>query len=382
MTVTTATPAKTSSRPHFEPVDGMRALAALIVLVNHAYAQVFGDGEHAQPGFVGVFWWSLVVGHLAVTVFIVISGFCLMLPVIENGGTLRGGFKSFITRRARRILPPYYAAVLLCLALIATVIGKPTGTLWDVPIRADLTSVVAHFLLIQDFVATSHINYVFWSIAVEWQIYLLMPLLVWAWRRFGSAPVVIGALIVGYGLRFGFEDTRLVRAHPHFLGMFAIGMLAAELARSEAPRIVKFRTAVPWGTLCVAAIVAVGVMAKLKYFKWIDLPVALLGFAALLGSTTAKGGPLKSFLSFHPLVTIGTFSYSLYLIHAPLLQILWQYVLEPFGVDPTLRFYFLMTIGVGLVLALSYLFFLAVEAPFLGSARKPRVVAATSAPTP
>jgi peptidoglycan/LPS O-acetylase OafA/YrhL len=379
--MTGAAPATTTNRPHFEPVDGMRAVAALVVFVNHAYAQIWGDHTPPQPGFAGVFWWSLVFGHLAVTVFILISGFCLMLPVLENGGTLRGGFKSFIVRRARRILPPYYAALALCLLLIATLIGKPTGTLWDVPIQANFTSVVAHVLLLQDFFATSHINYVFWSIAVEWQIYLLMPLLVWAWWRFGALPVVIGALVVGYALRIGFADTRIVRAHPHFIGMFALGMLAAQFARSSDPRAVRLRAGVPWGVVCVGSLAAAVGLAKLKWFEWIDLPVALLGFAALIGATTGRKGALKSILSWHPLVVIGTFSYSLYLIHAPLLQILWQYVLEPLGVRPDLRFYFLMTGGLALILGASYLFFLLVEAPFLGSARKPRAVAVTSSPS-
>src|SRR5688572_23981724 len=123
-----------AARPHLAHIDGLRALAALVVFVNHAYAQVWNPGRGQFPdGVFSPFTYSLVAGHLCVTVFIVISGFCLALPVVATDGELRGGALAFFKRRARRILPPYYGAVALCLALIYTVIGDKTGTLWDFP---------------------------------------------------------------------------------------------------------------------------------------------------------------------------------------------------------------------------------------------------------
>ena len=169
-----------------EYVDGIRALAALIVYLNHAYAQITAGDVYKLKSPWSLASYSMVAGHLSVTVFIVISGFCLTLPVISNGGQLRGGVGGFLRRRARRILPPYYAAVALCLLLIWTVIGKPTGSLWDYPIRVNAAAIFCHLVLIQDLFATSLINYVFWSIAVEWHIYFIVPLLVWCWRRYGA----------------------------------------------------------------------------------------------------------------------------------------------------------------------------------------------------
>ncbi|WP_410959855.1 acyltransferase family protein, partial [Salmonella sp. SAL4356] len=74
--------------------------------------------------------YSLVTGHLAVSIFIVISGFCLALPVVAAGDRMRDGSLNFFKRRARRILPPYYGALAFSLLLIATVLGKKTGSLW------------------------------------------------------------------------------------------------------------------------------------------------------------------------------------------------------------------------------------------------------------
>lgn len=358
-------------------VDGLRALAALVVFVNHAYAQIYNRVYTPAPSFR---WarWSLVAGHLSVTVFIVISGFCLALPVIDQGGTLRGGLAGFLKRRARRILPPYYAAVVLCLLLIATVIGKPTGTLWDVPILVQPISVLAHVLLLQDLFATSHINYVFWSIAVEWQIYLVMPLLVWAWRRFGLATVVIGALVVGYALRFGFEETRLARAHPQFLGMFAFGMLAASIVRGSEAKLVALRERVPWTAVALVLMLGLavlihawGVDVSVDRFHYLDLPVGLLALVLLVAASNQSGFFGRIF-EFRPLVAIGTFSYSLYLIHAPLLQLTWQYGVRPFVQTPEKQFVCLMSGGFAIVLGAAYLFFLAFEAPFMGAAHAVR----------
>ena len=358
-------------------VDGVRACAALIVYWNHAYAQVSGGDTVQLQGLLYGNRLSMVAGHLCVTIFIVVSGFCLTLPVIRHGGHVRGGVKDFLKRRARRILPPYYAAMFLCLLMIWTIIGKPTGTLWDYPAVVTKQAIIAHLALVQDLFATSHINYVFWSIAVEWHIYFVVPLLVAAWRRFGASAVVLGSLALGYALRIGFSGTRIVRAHPQFLGMFALGMLAAYIARSDEPRFVSLRAKVPWGLVALAAFgVAValaahfGVVHPEEHFYILDLPVGLLAMSLLASSSTSEPNALTRVLSWKPLVVIGSFSYSLYLIHAPFLQTMWQYVFTPLGCSRETTFIGLMTGGLLLILVISYLFFLVFEAPFMGTARR------------
>ena len=68
------------------------------------------------------FWGLFRHGHYAVAVFIVLSGFCLMLPVTRDpNGRLPGGFAAYLGRRARRILPPYYAALGMCWIAIALI---------------------------------------------------------------------------------------------------------------------------------------------------------------------------------------------------------------------------------------------------------------------
>ena len=369
-------------RLHVTHVEGMRAIAALVVFLNHAYAQVWeGPKAVAAPkdGFFGALSYSMVAGHLAVAVFIVVSGFCLTLPVVRNAGVLRGGVGSFLIRRARRILPPYYAALALSLLLIWTIIGEPTGTLWDVPITVNLWGILSHVFLLQDLFGTGGINYVFWSIAVEFQLYFLFPLLVWSWAKFGGGVTVLAALAVGFALRIAGDGTRLVRVNPHFLGLFALGMLAAYLAYSDKKpyRALRDSSLLSWlallGFIGAGALV-VGDVIRFRFgYPALDLVVGVFAASTLVAAAKSTESPLTRVLSWRPLVFIGTISYSVYLIHAPVLQILWQYGFNPAGVPHKLMFFGLMTIGLAVVIALAYGFFRLFEAPFMRSSREAAV---------
>jgi peptidoglycan/LPS O-acetylase OafA/YrhL len=365
---------------HLRHVEGMRAVAALVVYLNHAYAQVFYPAfNDASLGLLSIARYSMVAGHLAVTVFIVISGFCLTLPVVASDDRLRGGTIGFFKRRARRILPAYYGSLAFALVLIWTIIGNPTGTLWDVPIGVTPAAILSHVLLLQDLFGTSKINYVLWSIAVEWHIYFLFPWLVWGWRRFGAGKTVTTALLVGYGLHFAFHSTRLMRANPHFLGMFALGMLAAYITTSRHDGYLRLRHGFPWGltlvftTTLVCALVGIwGVRTATERFYLLDAPVAVMTASLLVLSSRAEGSAFSDVFAWKPIAVIGTFSYSLYLLHAPLLQILWQYVLRPANVGDLAMFVFLMTVGLAVVLVVAYLFYRLFEEPFMRSSAVPR----------
>ena len=127
------TKAFTSKAPRvrLDYLDGLRGLAALYIVLFHLSFRLWALVNPFPHSLLakGVFLLNtlfLSYGHYAVPVFIVLSGYCLMLPVVRNGnGTLPKGFMDFMRRRARRILPPYYAALVLFVGycLIAPRIG-------------------------------------------------------------------------------------------------------------------------------------------------------------------------------------------------------------------------------------------------------------------
>jgi peptidoglycan/LPS O-acetylase OafA/YrhL len=104
-----------STKIRLDYLDGMRGLAALYVVWFHIYL----DAINTKSGIVqlpyllhSIIEVFMSHGASSVAIFIVLSGYCLMLPVARSSdGKLRGGVIDYIKRRARRILPPYYAAL-------------------------------------------------------------------------------------------------------------------------------------------------------------------------------------------------------------------------------------------------------------------------------
>jgi peptidoglycan/LPS O-acetylase OafA/YrhL len=372
---------KSSGPARLDFIEGMRAAAALVVVVNHAYGQVWAPfyGQFPRAPF-GFLTYSLAIGHLAVSVFISISGFCLMLPVVRNAGQLSTTPAQFFQRRARRILPPYYAALCLSLLLIYTVIGQPTHTIWDVPIAVRPTDIASHLLLLQDFFGTGKINYAFWSIALEWQIYFLFPLLVLLFRR-RPLLTVVGALCAGYATLL-IPEARVARANLHYLGLFALGMAAAWVAFSAQAE--RLRSRLPYtalGVLCAAAAVALlpafGWEGAIRHWPLLDLLVGAATCCALVHACAHQRSPARVVFAARPLAFVGRFSYSLYLIHAPLLALFWIHLVRYLPLSDLVRFCVLLFGGGGLVVLASWLFYLAFEAPFVrpASARpRPQVV--------
>jgi peptidoglycan/LPS O-acetylase OafA/YrhL len=179
-------PKETKPRLRLEYLDGLRGLAALYVVWYHIYLDVVNDQKTSAkiPELLHPFMELLFAhGSSSVAIFIVLSGYCLMLPVARSeDGQLRGGFFSYIKRRARRILPPYYAALLLSIILR---IALPKNLLdftvlsWSIGEPA-LTpgAIISHLLLIHNLNVEWRlkINAPMWSVGLEWQIYFLFAL--------------------------------------------------------------------------------------------------------------------------------------------------------------------------------------------------------------
>jgi peptidoglycan/LPS O-acetylase OafA/YrhL len=312
-----------------------------------------------------VFGW----GHFAVSVFIVVSGFCLMAPVLRNGGILVGGWRLFMRRRAIRILPPYYVALVLSLLLITSVIGRKTGTHWDSTLPVTAQGIVAHMFLLQDIYGAPQINYVFWSIALEWQIYFFFPLLILSWRYWGlwrtaSLGILVSVAAVTVSRRFTFA-----MVEPQFLGLFTLGMLGAALAFGADTGGQKWFEKRFWPALAVLCMVLASLWTYLGRTWIADYFVGTVTMIVLLLTSHSTKGGLHRLLSTRPLAKIGRFSYSIYLIHAPLLQIFCAYLLQPFHVSGMRGFLLLAILGSPAIVGCSYLFYLAFERPFVGRLR-------------
>ena len=210
-------------RPRVEWLDGIRGLAALYVLLHHTWLYTWPNyPENDGPAWVG---W-LTPGHLGVVVFVVVSGYSLTMSPRGNNYEMVGGVASFARRRAWRILPPYWAA--LVVSVIATnYFLRHQG--FD---YVDMRSTVVHALLLQDVIGSTAPNGVFWSIAVEVHIYVFFPLLLLTVRKGGRMQLLYtsaAAMAVAYAMMHSGSSLlrKVSNLSPHLYGAFALGMLAA-----------------------------------------------------------------------------------------------------------------------------------------------------------
>jgi len=385
---------------HLLYLDSLRGIAAVLVVIHHALLQVRFDG-YSLSAAQSVFLAAFQNGHYPVDFFIVLSGYCLMIPVVKGSYVLRGGALSFFRRRARRILPPYYLAMLLSLGLIATIIGQKTGTHWDTSIPVTKADILVHLLLIQDVLISTggKINHAFWSISVEWRIYFLFPVLVWLWRKAGPvrtlALVVATVAVLIVVLRYLHQLNPDVNNNPngivpHYILLFTLGMLGADITLGTRNWFAKWgntQWAIGLASITVLIIGLSKASETITAIPWqlIDVCVGTWGICLLVLCHRLQHAPagqydaLKALMGWQPLVFIGTFGYSLYLIHAPLLQVVSQYMLMPLGLNPFVEFIALSTGGLFLIVLAAYGFFLLCERPFM-TKRLPAPVAAIAEP--
>ena len=222
-------------------------------------------------------------------------------------------------------------------------------------------------MLLQD-IRPHTINHAFWSIAVEWHIYFFFPLLVFCWHRVGPRTTLLCTFAVAYALFFALEKTSWIGITPWYLGLFALGMYAA--GSTGTPKSENTREG-HWGI--VAGLFALFAALLFDIFGWqwtmshyalVDLPVGICA-AAVLACVSNPIHRIHRVLSLPAFVWVGSFAYSVYLIHAPLIQVIWQYLLNPLRFSDSATFFLLLTGGSTLIIACAYLFHLLFERPFM-----------------
>jgi peptidoglycan/LPS O-acetylase OafA/YrhL len=343
-------------------LDGIRGLAALYVVINHVFLRAFPGYpvDHAP------FWAAwLIYGRFAVVVFIVLSGFSLALAPARHGWRL-DGLAQFARRRARRILPPYWAALAFSLAVAWLIVPQPGHA---VP---DARSVVVNGLLVQNLVRAHSPNAAFWSMAVEAQLYLLLPLLLVVLRRRGAmvmvAAVTLVVAAVGIaGPHLARVDTFVIQSPPDLAALFAAGILGAGIVGASAAR-----RSWPWGWLALGAGAPVlamiwwqGSVWTLDHLFWVDLALGPAIACLLAALATGRPPRLLALLEARPIRGLGASSYSLYLTHAPIVAIVYERIVAGRVGRGVPAFLVSLVIVLPLTIGFARLFASVFETPFL-----------------
>jgi peptidoglycan/LPS O-acetylase OafA/YrhL len=256
-------------------VDYLRGIAALAVAWYH-----FTNGSGLLHR--GWLYRSGHYGWAGVEMFFVISGFVIPYSLYK-AGYRSADFSRFLWKRMARLDPPYFAAIVLCIALSYLVTlapgfhgGWPYYT-WG--------QLAAHIAYVNSFVHLPWVNVVFWSLGIEFQYYVLIGL---------AFPLLVAR---GSGLRYGFLGLLLalsviVRDEAlvfRYLPLFVAGILAFQS-----------RAGLISTRALLAGLAATGIAG----------PIACLGIAAAL---------LVRFVNLPAsrMTGFGSISYSLYLLHVP-----------------------------------------------------------------
>jgi len=349
-------------RRRINGLDGIRALAAVFVVVNHIYLRAFPGYpvDHAP-------WWAseFIYGRFAVVVFIVLSGFSLAVAPARSGWRLES-VATFARRRAWRILPPYWAALVFSLLMTWFVVAQPG---WPEPTGQ---SVLVNGVFLQDVVAVPSPNRAFWSIAIEVQLYVVFPLLILAMRRINAfamiSTVAVPVLVLGgcAAAHIGTAAGLVNQYTPDLAVLFAIGIAAGSIVRATD----QVRD-LPWHAYALACAVPVlalivwrGSVWTINNFFWVDLSLGPAIGCLLAGIATGRPRRLVRVLDTRPLRSLGSFSYSLYLTHAPIVIAVYYGFVQgrvPAGV-PT--FLVLCLIVLPLTIGFARLFATVFELPF------------------
>lgn len=370
LTAGPVSPGVAIDRPaRLDHLDGIRGLTALYVVVSHISLDIAWGRLPHPIGFLQSFFGH---GLAAVAIFIVLSGFCLMRPLTLTGTlTLPRGFRSYISRRAWRILPPYYAALALSWLLMILTPGSWVrgdrwwSSMWPI---TDAYSLLAHLLQLHNLFPAyiGKINSPMWSVATEWQIYFVFPLLLLpVLRRTNLLILLVAAFATGIVPAILFPQ--LQEACPWFVGLFALGMMASALCKGveRSPASAKY-----WLVAILPVLSTLIACKKLTHnpSSWTEhlATHSSVGGAAacMLIACMSPGSRIAALLRWRPLVLLGAFSYSLYLLHAPVIGLI-RSLLDHAPLTPIIDAVAYALIALPASLLSAYLFYLLAERPFL-----------------
>lgn len=314
-------------------LDSLRLILASLVVLEHAN-NLFHLAK-ADPSRFSFF--LLNLSDVAVSAFFVISGMLTYISYQRDPDIIR-----FYLRRMFRIFPAYWSVVLLQVIVFCTcAMGL---VLWDrLPFYLLANAITANFLSPSFLEGIPAINGSLWTIKIEASYYLLLPLLYPLLRR---TPTLAFLAVISLLWAVGFDHDTLAKQLPGKLYLFAAGIGLARIA----PRINDKHS------LIAMTLIPFGIVAKFT-FEGValaeELAVATLGICLVVAFT-------RQWVKREPM----DISYTLYLVHYPVLVMFTQVLM------PDLPFAILLLAGLGLSISIAVAISVSIERPTLAIGRR------------
>jgi peptidoglycan/LPS O-acetylase OafA/YrhL len=369
-----------------QSIDALRGIAALGVVLYHAVMQTAG----AVPN--NFFRWPVKLlqfvssfGYIGVFLFFVISGFCIHLQWAKSRATQQPQavqFGSFWRRRIRRLYPPYVIAFALFMLMAALTTGINVTHFF-------VYDLVMHLLMLHNLDPNTcySINGVFWTLAIEEQLYLAYFLLLFLRTRWGWGPTLLVCALARVGW-FLFSHAAWVttgtgipvpEAAPSHWFTWALGAIAVEAAFGLVKLPKWCRNLWIGGAAIVLASATSTILPATQKdtlphdLAWMLMhPAWGLGFFIIVNRVVEAEQAWLAKVRKPGLVArsvvrvvagaafVGVFSYSLYLTHELVIMQSWSFVIK--GFPPILNS---LLIVVPATIAFAWVFYRFCEKPYL-----------------
>ncbi len=314
-------------------LDGIRGVAVALVLLYHffIFRRIYPTHDPLWLSPIArLFDLGSSMGWVGVQLFFVLSGF-LITGILDDARGRTGYFRVFYSRRALRILPLYYAVLIVYLVVFPRLALPAWANTQYVTVHQGWYWLFATNSLFASAAGWPRLTAHFWTLAIEEQFYLVWPMLVWWLSRRNTMRLCQFILCGGFALRFillkdGVTPQTLYLLTPTELDGLVVGAFLALALREN-----DYTTWVlKYGRLVTgAAAVVIGAVFLMDHgLSFRDPVVSLLGFtglAVLFGAITWAAARDLSvahsrFGFSNPMLTfLGRYSYAIYLLHLPII---------------------------------------------------------------
>lgn len=284
-------------------LDAFKALACLLIVGHHL--AVYGPmSDVVYPLMPGVIDWFYQYGRMAVQVFFVVSGFLVACKFAPEGVPRLASPGLAILQRYLRLAVPYLAA--LTLAIVSAELARMLMVHESVPDTPSFTQLLAHVFLLQDWLDQDALSAGVWYIAIDFQLFALTMFVFMAGRRIGAGtwtPVMVlglaAASLFVFNLDPFWDETAL-----YFYGAYGMGMLAYWAGRARA------------GSLYL--LMLTGLVGAALWLAFRER-IAVAGAVMLVLALAQRSGALQRWEMPAVVSYLGKISFSIFLVHFPLL---------------------------------------------------------------
>ena len=285
-------------------VDGLRGLAALCIVLPHAWEFFLVPIRHPGWQYNLVFDMRLY-GTVSVQIFFVLSGFVIAYS-LRDADLTAASFGRFLLRRSIRLDPPYWVSIVLyCSAHVAI-----AGTGHRFAALPSTRVLAAHLFYLQDILGYGEpIGHIFWTLCIEIQMYVVFAASIGLLQkmRLPYRPVLTLAAVLCLGWPLGFFPCPILRFFPASEYCFLAGSVAWWWTERSIPR---------WMLFTVVGCFFAASFTHNDFQLWgTCLAMMLLVVAGSLGT-------LYTWLGSRPLQFLGAVSYSVYLVHEPVVALI------------------------------------------------------------